>query len=99
MNKLDVKQINLIKEIYEFVDEDPDAISGVPPYAGILAFYWEYAALSIPHLVDANLISYSEDVNKILADSWNEICARIEVDPNYKFKNIEDFIKKCEKFF
>jgi hypothetical protein len=99
MIKIDEKQIKLLKEVYEFVDEEPDAISGVPEYAGLLAFYSEYSALSIPHLVEANLLKYDQDVNEILSTCWNEICERLEVDSKYRFKNIKEFISKCEEFF
>jgi hypothetical protein len=99
MIKIDEKQIKLLKEVYEFVDEEPDAISGVPEYAGLLAFYSEYSALSIPHLVDSNLLQYDEDVNKILHDCWDEICETLEIDPKYIFKNLKDFIEKCGEFF
>ena len=99
MIKIDEKQIKLLKEVYEFVDEEPDAISGVPEYAGLLAFYSEYSELSIPHLVEANLLKDDQDVNEILSACWNEICERLEVDSKYRFKNIKEFIEKCGEFF
>jgi hypothetical protein len=99
MIKIDEKQIKLLNEVYKFVDEEPDAISGVPPYAGLLAFYSEYSALSIPHLVEANLLKYDRDVTEILSTCWNEICERLKVDSKYRFKNIKEFINKCEDFF
>jgi hypothetical protein len=89
MIKIDEKQIKLLKEVYEFVDEEPDAISGVPEYAGLLAFYSEYS----------ELLKYDEDVNELLLNCWNEICERLEVDSKYRFKNIKEFIEKCGEFF
>jgi hypothetical protein len=99
MIKIDEKRIKLLKEVYDFVDEEPDAISGVPEYAGLLAFYSEYSALSIPHLVEANLLQYDDDVREILNECWNEICERLQIDPKYRFKNLKEFIEKCEEFF
>jgi hypothetical protein len=99
MRKFDDKQIKLFKEIYEFVDEEPDAISGVPEYAGILTVYQQNSALSIPHLVDSNQLHYDEDVNEILYDCWNEICETLNVDPKYRFKNLKEFIEKCAEYF
>jgi hypothetical protein len=99
MIKIGETQIKLLKEVYEFVDEEPDAISGVPEYAGLLAFYSEYSELSIPHLVEANLLKYDEDVTELLSTCWNEICERLEVDSKYRFKNIKEFIEKCGEFF
>ena len=100
MTKLKTNQIKFIEEFFNFmIEDDPEAWGGVPQMAGPLSFYSDYPALSIPYLASKNLIELNTETDELLFQSWTEICNSIEIDIDHKFKSLEDFFKKCEKYF
>ena len=100
MSKLDANQIKFIEEFFNFmIEDDPEAFGGVPQMAGPLSFYSDYPALSIPYLISKNLIELNPETNNFLFDSWAEICNSIEIDVNHNFKSLNEFFKRCEKYF
>jgi hypothetical protein len=99
VSRLTKKQIEFIKYLYSYVEDDEDLDSfGIDAIAGntdllALTVFWseEGVAWSIPHLADKGYIDFDDRSQKILFESWKNICDQLDLDVKKEFDSYEEF--------
>lgn len=106
MSKLTKKQIDFIEHLYSYGDSDDELDSpgilgfdGVPDMAGIMIFWQDEPAWSIPIMVKKGYLKMDETNHEILFNSWKNVCDQLEVDVAKEFNSFDEFQKKYREIY
>jgi len=50
--------------------------------------------LPMAFLIDSDLVEPKTDSSRYIEETWNNLCKLLNLDPNKKYKNSDDFINK-----